>query len=222
MSMTQKFQEIEKMTVAQLSRAVAIADECMEEQLRSHAIPAHGSTTRFGLCTQAGMEVARLADADPAIIEAFGWLKERGLASLQSDEQGEVIEIAAEAGAAESSADIVTVWHWDVKRYNPCSGDEAQNPFNFEIADQRKTSGQVFATLAPADGDLDDILPVTMEVNRLPGSRDDVPCLHLHFDDSNMAASFFKQGSRFIIRPETGVALRGTVLPNGESAFILE
>lgn len=93
---------------------------------------------------------------------------------------------------------------------------------NIEIEDRRKSSGQLHATIAPVEGCLEDMLPVTMEINRLPGSGDDVPCLHLHFDDSNMAASFFKQGDRYIIRPETGVALRGTVLPNGESALILE
>ena len=62
------------------------------------------------------------------------------------------------------------------------------------------------------------MLPVTLEINRLPGSRDDVPCLHLHFDDSNMCASFFKQGDLIIVRPETGVKIRNTVLPNGEAA----
>ena len=31
----------------------------------------------------------------------------------------------------------------------------------------------------------------------------------------------FKQGDRYILRPETGMTIRPTVLPNGERAFIL-
>lgn len=128
--MTQKIQGIEKMPPLQLSRAVAIADEAMMAQLQCHAVAVRGcEKTRFGLCDRFGMEVAALSEADPAIVEAFDWLKGRGLVVLRSDEHGEVIEIAVEAKAAESSTDIVPVWYWDAKRYNP-DGVEPLTDFN--------------------------------------------------------------------------------------------
>lgn len=124
--------------------------------------------------------------------------------------------------AEADTANAVPVWYWDALCYNRDGGVEPQSDFQIEVGDKRKTGGQLFATIAPSDGNLDDMLPVTLEINRLPGSRDDVPCLHLHFDDSNLCVSFFKQGNRFIVRPETGVSLRNTILPNGEHAFIFE
>ena len=131
------------------------------------------------------------------------------------------LQKAVDAAKAET-ANTVPVWYWDAVCYNRDGGAEPQGDFQIEVDDKRKASGQLFATIAPCEGNLDDMLPVTLEVNRLPGSRNDVPCLHLHFDDSNLCVSFFKQGNRFIVRPETGVSLRNTILPNGEHAFIFE
>lgn len=131
------------------------------------------------------------------------------------------LQAAVDSAQGDAKPDAVPVWYWDAKNYNP-DGAEPQTDFQIEIGDKRRSGGQLFATIAPVEGSLDDMLPVTLEINRLPGSRDDVPCLHLHFDDSNMCASFFKQGDLIIVRPETGVKIRNTVLPNGEAAYIFE
>lgn len=131
------------------------------------------------------------------------------------------LQAAVDAAQDGPKTDAVPVWHWDATNYNR-DGVEPQTDFQIEISDQRKATGQLFATIAACEGSLDDMLPVMLEVNRLPGSRDDVPCLHLHFDDSNMCASFYKQGDRFIVRTETDVRIRNTVLPNGEAAYIFE
>lgn len=102
-------------------------------------------------------------------------------------------------------------------------GDPANGkPYLMEITDQRESSGQLYVDVSAEEGDPDNILGATFEINRLPGSRDDVQCIHLHFDGDNLAASFFKQGDKYIIRPETDVTIRGTVLPNGERGWIME
>lgn len=118
---------------------------------------------------------------------------------------------------------VVPVAYWDSQVYSDAMGDPANGkPYLMEITDQRESNGQLFVDVASEDGNLDNVLAATFEVNRLPGSRDDVQCLHLHFDGDNMAASFFKQGDKYIIRPETDVSIRDTVLPNGERAWIME
>lgn len=121
------------------------------------------------------------------------------------------------------SSDAIPVAYWDSQVYHSMdvTGNNGK-PFLMEIMDHRATQGQVYVDVAAADGLVDDMLCVTVEINRLPGSADDVQCLHLSFDGDNLAASFFKQGDRYIIRPETGVSLRDTVLPNGERGWILE
>lgn len=83
------------------ARAFRIADECMLAQLECHTVRIHldhatGATSarsRFGLCDDNGLEVGSLALADTAIKEAFEWLKQRGMASLGRDAQGEFIEV---------------------------------------------------------------------------------------------------------------------------------
>lgn len=117
----------------------------------------------------------------------------------------------------------VPVAYWDSQIYGDAMGDPSNGkPFLMEVTDGRESSGQLYVDVASEDGNPDDILSATFEINRLPGSKDDVQCLHLHFDGDNLAASFFKQGDKYIIRPETDVSIRGTVLPNGERAWIME
>lgn len=216
------------MSDALTQQAFRIADESMIAQLESHAVPMPQSEAsigrRFGLCGTNGAETSKLSEADPAITSAFDWLRQRGLAALHKDGDGEFIELGEakdDSGEKSASQDIVPVWYWDSLRYNS-DGDEVNADFMMDIEDHRASSGQLYATLATRDGHLDDMISATIEVNRLPGSRDDVPCLHLHFDADNVAASFYKQGDKIVVRPESNVRLLKTVLPNGEHGWILE
>lgn len=118
---------------------------------------------------------------------------------------------------------IVPVAYWGSQVYGDGMSEPANGkPFLMEFIDQRETSGQCYVDVASAEGNLDDLMCTTFEINRLPGSDEDTQCLHLHFDGDNLAASFFKQGDKFIIRPETNVSIHSTVLPNGERGWILE
>lgn len=119
-----------------------------------------------------------------------------------------------------AGADIIPVQYWDSIAYNPSSGVETDQSFLMEIDDQRKT-GKVCIDVASENGDIDDLLCATFEINRLPGSQTDTQCLHLHFDGDNLAASFFKQGDSYIIRAEEGVSMHEFRLPKGERGWLL-
>lgn len=119
--------------------------------------------------------------------------------------------------------DVVPVAHWDSKVYHESMSEpDKEKPFLLEVTDQREDNGQLFVDLANADGNLDDMLSGTFEVNSLAGVEGDMPCMHLHFDGDSLAASFFKQGDRFIVRPESDVRMTSTVLSTGEQVWILE
>ena len=116
--------------------------------------------------------------------------------------------------------DIVPVSHWETTEYK---GDmPVGERFLMEVVDKRKQSGQLFVDVGAEDGDIDDILTASFEISNLPGSRTHTQAMHLHFNDDEMAMTVFKQGDKYILRPETNVTIVPTVLPNGEHAFIVE
>jgi hypothetical protein len=123
-------------------------------------------------------------------------------------------------GKCESQIQVV---HWDATRYGRegFEGD-GSTPFVLGAWDRREASGQFSVTMAPAEGDVDDILYALFEVNRLPGSKDDTQCVHIHFDSENLAFSVFKQCNKIILRPENGVTVLNTTLPSGETALIVQ
>lgn len=135
----------------------------------------------------------------------------------------DVCQKAQQLRSQKTESSSVPAAYWDSKAYGEGQeGSDAGKPFKIDVVDQRETHGQLYVDVAGEEGELDDIASVTFEINRLPGSAEDVPCIHLHFDGDNLAASFFKQGDRYVIRPETNVGMRDTVLPNGERGWILE
>lgn len=132
---------------------------------------------------------------------------------------GEYI-ITAFEGANESK---VEVEHWDSRCYGG-EGAHGAGGISFVVGtlDRRETSGQLDVTMGQMEGDVDDLLYAMFEVNRLPGSKDDTQCLHIHFDSENLAMSVFKQGNKFILRPENGVTVLNTTLPTGQQALIVQ
>lgn len=103
----------------------------------------------------------------------------------------------------DKAADIVDVKHWDAY-----ADPEIVDTHKFEIDDQRESNGQAFITIAANEGDLDDMLSITMEVNVNPVTGiEHVPCAHVHFDDSEIAMSLFKIGNKILFRPESNVTI---------------
>jgi hypothetical protein len=109
--------------------------------------------------------------------------------------------------------DLVEVRHWDPER-RPSGG-----PFVMEVTDLRAQSGPLCVDLAPQSGEIDDIMGASFEVNNLPGGPE-TACMHLHFTPDELALSIFKHGDKYILRPERGVSIVATVLPDGESAYV--
>jgi len=66
------------------------------------------------------------------------------------------------------------------------------------------------------DGALDDMISVVAEVNTNPVTgTDEVPCVHVSFDDDAMAFSLFKVGDKILLRLENDVTLTRTESPTG-------
>ncbi|GIL13656.1 MAG: hypothetical protein BroJett038_23760 [Chloroflexota bacterium] len=63
----------------------------MMELLQSHAVRCDEFGRLWGLVDANGVEVATLAEADPAVIEAVGWLQERELCEVIKDPHGEAV-----------------------------------------------------------------------------------------------------------------------------------
>jgi hypothetical protein len=167
------------------------------------------------------------AETGEYLAKALGVEMQQVSMEVPSDEDwswNDVYELLPPPNAVTDEAkSVVPVAYWDSQVYSDAMGDPANGkPYLMEITDHRESSGQLYVDVASEEGELDDILSATFEINRLPGSKDDTQCLHLHFDGDNLAASFFKQGDKYIIRPETDVIIRGTVLPNGERGWVLE
>lgn len=72
---------------AMTARAFQIADQSMIDLLLCHGIPFDRSVTEItggavALCDSNSVEVTTLREADPAIAEAYEWLRMRGRAEL--------------------------------------------------------------------------------------------------------------------------------------------
>lgn len=119
----------------------------------------------------------------------------------------------------EGSADFV-VLSYEITYRN----QSLQDKMNHEIAisDQRRSNGQLYVDIAKINGNVDDLLSATFEINKLPGTDDETQCLHLSFDGDNQAASFFKKGDSYIIRLEHNVIIRPIVLNNGAMGYELQ
>lgn len=125
------------------------------------------------------------------------------------------VESVASTTAPEPS---VEVSYWDSYYH---ADEQREKPFLISINDQRKENGQLYVDIDKKDDPIENTMSATIEINRLPGSDMDTQCLHLHFDGSNLAASFFKQGEKIYVRPEEGVFFSAEKLPNGERGLVI-
>lgn len=135
-------------------------------------------------------------------------------------EEQSVPQDTASESANQPALDIVAVHHWDSPIYNgeDTAGTDPTN-FLMEVTDQRHGNGQLFVDVASEDGD--DVMSAAFEIGNLPESRTQCQVVHLHFGNEELAISLYKQGDAYILRPEHGVSVLPTTLPNGERAFIV-
>lgn len=97
-----------------------------------------------------------------------------------------------------------------------------QYDYLMEVTDQRNTNGQLFVDLGAVEGEVDDSLSATFEVNKIPGTETSTQCLHLCFNGDAPAVSMFKKGDSYIIRPEHGVTIMPIRLEDGTFGYVLE
>ena len=78
--------------LAEVMRAVAIADDAMVDQLYGNGVPMN-EPGAYGMADENGREVKTLAEAGPCLTEACQWLIGRGLATLTKDGEDEIVTL---------------------------------------------------------------------------------------------------------------------------------
>lgn len=150
------------------------------------------------------------------VAEVFEDLTEDQLFEAMSDLANSIEGAMELAGTPEVIPSRVAVDYWEDHKHLE------ERKFFMEITDQRRTNSQMYIDIAPIEGDIDDILSLSLEINRLPEDETDRQCTRLHFDGDNLAVSIFKDGDGYILRPETDVRIRDIQLANGELAWRIE
>lgn len=122
----------------------------------------------------------------------------------QADADAWFAKLAAEASP-------VPVKHW-----NSYGSEDTAPTHTMECEDRREQAGQFFLTIRGDQQDYDDTLAATAEISSDPVedgySR---PCIHIHFDDSELGLSIFKCGRDLVVRPEADVELTSFTAPIG-------
>lgn len=134
------------------------------------------------------------------------------------EEFDEEPETSISTNNSNTTQSSIPVAHWDDYHYK--SNRPVDKTFTFDIDDQRESHGQVFFDVGVLEGNLDEVICVTAEVNTNPLTGiEDVPCIHVAFDGSNMALHLYKVNGKIILTPETGVRVRPFTGPvfNGRS-----
>mgnify|MGYP006869255721 CR=1 FL=1 len=107
----------------------------------------------------------------------------------------------------------VPVKHWASYEF-----DDLEPTHVMEVEDHRLQSGQLYLTAGQSEGDLDQLLSVTIEIGTNPlNGIDQVPCAHVHFDSDALAFSAFRVGNGIVLRPEVGVSFRYEASPSSSS-----
>jgi len=79
------------------SRAFTIADAAMRDAVHSNSVPIDGVGLIWRPCNVAGLPVAHMNDADPAVVEAAKWLTDRGQADVLTSLEGDLIVMRGDA-----------------------------------------------------------------------------------------------------------------------------
>ena len=79
------------------SRAFNIADASMRDTVESNSVPIDGVGLIWRPCNVAGLPVAHMNDADPAVVDAARWLTDRGQADVLTSLEGDLIVMRGDA-----------------------------------------------------------------------------------------------------------------------------
>lgn len=109
---------------------------------------------------------------------------------------------------------VVPVKYWDAY-----AEEGTVMTHQLELVDSRKDSGQLYAAIKDAVDSYDAQLSVTLEVNTNPlDGTQQLPCMHVHFNEDAVACSLFKIGTKVLLRTDNSevTKIEG---PNKESYF---
>lgn len=135
----------------------------------------------------------------------------------------DVYELLDHSKLQQQMPDDEPVAYWNSSIYKGDMG-EAGFPTEFlmELDDRRASSGQLSVTIGSSEGDVDDILDAHFEIGCVPGSRDATQSMLVHFDQDNLAFRLYKQGSKYILSPETDIEVLKTKLADGSQGYIIQ
>ena len=92
-------------------------------------------------------------------------------------------------------------------------------PFLLEVNDRRRDKGVLVVDVGEVEGKTDLLLKVIVEIGRLHDGLDDLACVQVRVDESNLSASLWRQGDRLLLRLDEGETLKPTSLANGKSTY---
>lgn len=119
----------------------------------------------------------------------------QGQAAFEGDEASEDTPNHGMPSDGKSSA---LVRYWNSEQYNPTGEANAFATFQMELID-RRSSGALEVGISPEGGNIDDNLSALFEINRLPDSQDDLPCVQLHVGDTQLLM-IFQRNQELILR----------------------
>lgn len=137
-------------------------------------------------------------DPNPKVVEALeGCIEQMQQAQKMFEDDIEFGEALSKAenvlsslnnnGAINKSS--AQVRYWDSVVYNPQMGESESGVFDMAVFDRRDV-GNLEVGISPQGGNIDDNFNVLFEINRLPGSKADVPCAHVHVGDTHRVTIF--------------------------------
>ena len=125
---------------------------------------------------------------------------------------------ASEDGPTQGNANVlpkssIVVEYWDSKRYNRHS-EESSAQFEMDVIDNRVT-GQLDVGIAPLGGNVDDNFTIFLEINRLPGSDDDLPCAHISIGD-DVWLNLYQRNQELVLQlGDDSLRLENASIPRG-------
>lgn len=115
----------------------------------------------------------------------------------------------------------VQVKHWNANEDE--ANGQAHQTFQMDVTDNRSTTGQLYFDLGPVEGNIDDSLQVTVEVNTFPGSDIDVQCVHVSLNNEDNLFTLFKRGKDLVLEPNGGILKMNPVkLGKGRKGYVID
>jgi hypothetical protein len=147
------------------------------------------------------------------------------LSGLPDQEYFERLEHDLELCVAVKPGSVCSKIRHGISHWDTYSDEGRSDSHVVAIENCLSGSGQLFVGMLDFVTD-EEMVGLTCEINTMPlDDGQPVPCVHVHFNNSEIAVSLFKVGNKFLVRPETGVSITHemkTVHGHSEDVFWIE